>query len=95
MSATVMVSAGRLTALRPPQVSSSAAAARRSPWMVRAGEASATAVCGPTGQTARWPASGSRMMLERKPEAAAFGRPGRTQTVISRTVRPRRNPLRE
>ena len=62
--------------------------------MARAGEASATSVAGPTGQAARWPASGSRMMPDMKPEAAALGRPGRTLTVISRMLRPRRNPLR-
>ena len=94
MSATVTVSAGRLTALRPPQASSGEVAAQSSPPMAFAGEASATSVPGPTGQTARWPASGSRMMPEKKPEAAALGRPGRTQTVISRMARPRTNPLR-
>ena len=51
-------------------------AAHSSPPMARAGEASATSVCGPTGQIARWPASGSRMMPDRKPDAAALGRPG-------------------
>jgi hypothetical protein len=42
MSATEMVSAGRLTALRPPQAWSLAVAAHRSPAMALAGEASAT-----------------------------------------------------
>jgi hypothetical protein len=31
------------------------------------------------------------MMPDMKPEAAALGRPGRTLTVISRMLRPRRN----
>ena len=31
-----------------------------------------------TGSSASWPASGSRMMPEKKPEAALFGLPGRT-----------------
>jgi hypothetical protein len=89
-----MVRAGRVTAVRPPHASSDEVAAQSSPSMARAGDMSAASVCGPTGQTARWPASGSRMMPERKPDAAAFGRPGRTVTVIRRTARPRRNPLR-
>jgi len=33
---------------------------------------------------ASWPASGSRMMPEKKPEAALLGLPGRTQMVGSR-----------
>ena len=84
------LTAGRLTALCPPQVCSSADAARRMPRIVLAGEARTTPVSGLTGQMARSPASGSRMMPEKKLEAAPFGRPGRTLTVISRTVRPRR-----
>jgi hypothetical protein len=93
MSATEMVSAGRLTALRPPQASSLAAAATRSPAMALAGEASATSVSGATGQVARWPASGSLMMPDMKPEAAPFGRPGRTLMLTRRSARPRRNPF--
>ena len=34
------------------------------------------------------------MIPDRKPDAAALGRPGRTDTVMSRTDRPRTNPLR-
>ena len=68
-----------------------AQAARR---VARSGEARATSVSGSTGQTARWPASGSRMMPEKNPDAAALGRPGRTLTVASLMARPRRNPLR-
>ena len=34
-----------------------------------------------TGNTASLPASGSRQILEKKPDAALFGVPGRTQTV--------------
>ena len=94
MSPTVTVSAGRLTALRPPHAAPDVSAARRSAATARLGEHSATSVCASTGQTARWPASGSRMMPDRNPDAAPFGRPGRTHTVISRTARPRRNPLR-
>ena len=64
------------------------------PSIVLAGEESAIGVSGGTGHAARRPASGSRTIPERKLEAAAFGAPGRTATVIRRTVRPRRNPLR-
>ncbi len=83
-----------VTAVRPPQMASGEVAARRRASMARAGEASATTVSGSTGQAARWPASGSRMMPDMKPDAAALGRPGRTLTVMSRMLRPRRNPLR-
>ena len=34
------------------------------------------------------------MMEDRKPEAAAFGRPGRTVTVINRALRPSIKPRR-
>ena len=61
---------------------------------MRRGEDSATGVSGGTGQGARSPASGSRMIPDMKLDAAAFGLPGRTDTVISRTERPRTNPLR-
>src|SRR5215469_10002 len=90
----VVVSAGRFIAVLLPQAASSAAAARRMPSRVRRGEDSATGVSGGTGQAARWPASGSRMIPDMKLDAAAFGLPGRTDTVISRTERPRANPLR-
>jgi hypothetical protein len=49
----------------------------------------------PTGSTASWPTSGSRMMLEKKPEAALFGLPGRTQMVGRRMPTPSKKPLRE
>src|SRR5579859_1368102 len=94
MSATVTVRAGMVSAVRPPQAWSEDVAAHSSAPTALAGEARATRVPGSTGQTARWPASGSRTMPDRKPEAAAFGRPGRTLTVIRRTARPFRKPLR-
>ena len=87
------MSAGRLTAVRPPQASSLAVAAHRSPAMALAGEASATSVSGVTGQMARCPASGSLMTPDMKPDAAALGRPGRTLTLTRRRARPRRNPF--
>src|SRR5579872_2352915 len=92
--ATDTVSAGRFTAVRPPQAWSEDVAAHNRPPMALAGDASTTSVPGSTGHVARRPASGSRMMPDRKPEAAALGRPGRTLIVISRIARPRRKPLR-
>ena len=93
ISATVRVSAGMVTAERPHACAEDRAAPS-SATIALAGEASATSVPGSTGQVARSPASGSLMMPERKPEAAPLGRPGRTLTVISRTARPSRKPLR-
>ncbi len=90
----VVVSAGRFSAVLLPQAASPTCAARRIPCRVRRGEDSATGVSGDTGQGARSPASGSRMIPDMKLDAAAFGLPGRTDTVISRTERPRTNPLR-
>jgi hypothetical protein len=78
-------------AVRLPQVASSTAAARRIPSIVRRGDDSATGVSGSTGHRARSPA-GFAMIPDRKPDAAALGRPGRTDTVMSRTDRPRTNP---
>ena len=48
-----------------------------------------------TGSTASWPASGSRMMPEKKPEAALFGLPGRTQIVGRRMPMPSKKPRRD
>ena len=48
-----------------------------------------------TGSTASSPASGSRMMSEKKPEAALLGLPGRTQIVGSRMPMPSKKPRRE
>ena len=86
--------AGRFMAVRGPQSVSLASSARIRPSMVRAGDESATGVSGGTGHTACSPASGSRTMPERKLDAAALGLPGRTLTVIRRTLRPRTKLLR-
>src|ERR1700733_10628284 len=90
----VVVNAGRFIAVLLPQAASPTAAARRMPSRVRCGEDSATGKSGGTGQAARSPASGSRMTPDMKLDAAAFVLPGRTETVTSRTERPRTNPLR-
>jgi hypothetical protein len=47
-----------------------------------------------TGSTASAPASGSRMMPEKNPDAALLGLPGRTQMVGSRMPTPSRKPRR-
>src|SRR5258708_28817085 len=94
MSATVTVRAGRLTAVRPPQASSDDVAARSSPSIARAGEMMDASVRASTGQIARSPASGSRMMPDRKPDAAPLGRTGRTLTVAPTTAPPRSDPFR-
>ena len=62
--------------------------------MVLPGDASATGVSAGTGTCARMPASGSRTMPLKKPEAAPLGLPGRTLTVMGRTLRPATKPLR-
>ncbi len=49
---------------------------------------------GSTGNRAGKPASGSRTMPEKKPEAAAFGAPGRMQIVGSLMPIPSKKPLR-
>ena len=47
-----------------------------------------------TGSTASTPASGSRMMPEKKPDAALFGLPGRTTMLGSRMPTPSQKPRR-
>jgi len=47
-----------------------------------------------TGSTASMPFSGSRMMLEKKPDAALLGVPGRTQIVGKRMLSPSKKPRR-
>ncbi len=47
-----------------------------------------------TGSCASSPVSGSRMMPEKKPDAALFGLPGRTTIDGSRMPTPSRMPLR-
>ena len=47
-----------------------------------------------TGSTASIPASGSRMMLEKNPDAARLGLPGRTEIVGSLMATPSRKPRR-
>ena len=62
---------------------------------VRATEVSGCETLASTGQIASSPASGSRMIPEKNDDAAPFGRPGRTVTVIRRAERPSTKPFRE
>ena len=62
----------------PSAPASIAAAWTRKPTAER-GEACQCRTSSDTGNTASCPFNGSRMMLEKKPEAARFGLPGRTQ----------------
>ena len=62
---------------------------------MRATDVSGCETSGDTGQIASTPASGSRMIPEKNDDAAPFGRPGRTVTVIRRAERPSMKPLRE
>ena len=47
-----------------------------------------------TGSTASRPASGSRMIPEKKPDAALLGLPGRTTMLGSRMPTPSQKPRR-
>ena len=58
------------------------------------GEANQWRTSSGTGSTASSPFNGSRMIPEKKPDAARFGAPGRTQIVGSRTPTPSMNPRR-
>ena len=75
MSRGVVVSPGMVIAVVLPQAASLAAAARRIPSRARRGEASETGVSAATGHGPRSPASGSRMISDRKLDAAAFAVP--------------------
>ena len=63
-------------------------------WTTRRGERMYIAASRPTGQTACWPASGSRKIELAQVEAALLGLPGRTQMVGRRRERPSSRPLR-
>ena len=59
------------------------------------GEACQCRTSSDTGKIASWPARGSRRMPEKKPEAALFGKPGRTQMVGRRMPTPSMKPRLE
>ena len=73
----------------PSRPRSSAAAWRKKPTAAR-GEACQMPHLSATGRIASRPASGSRMIAEKKPEAARLGGPGLTQIVGRRSRRRRR-----
>jgi hypothetical protein len=77
----------------PIKAESIVAARIRKPTAER-GEACQCRTDSGTGNTASWPTSGSRRMLEKNPDAAAFGLPGRMQMVGSRMPTPSTNPRR-
>ena len=58
--------------------------------MAARGDANQCRTVSGTGSTASWPASGSRRMPEKNPEAALLGLPGRIQMVGRRTPTPSR-----
>ncbi len=93
-SATVADRPGMLKLRRGPIASlSSVAACMRKPIADR-GEACQWRTLSATGRIAGLPARGSRRMLEKKPDAALFGSPGRTQIVGRRMPMPSRKPRR-
>ena len=77
-----------------PKASSGSCMARSSAATTRRGESTYIAASRSTGQTASWPASGSRMIELAKVEAALLGLPGRTTIVGRRRLRPSTKPLR-
>ena len=78
----------------PSAERSMSAACRKNPTAER-GLACQWRTSSRTGSTASSPTSGSRMMLEKKPDAALFGFPGRTQMVGRRSPIPSKKPRRE
>jgi len=93
-SATVALIPGMLRLRRVPSCPLSILAACSRKSMAARGEANQWRTLSGTGSTASWPESGSRMMPEKKPEAALFGLPGRTQIVGRRMPMPSMNPRR-
>ena len=81
-------------AARAERRGSSVAAWSRKPTAAR-GLACQCRTSSATGSTASWPTSGSRRMLEKKPDAALLGLPGRMQIVGRRMPMPSKKPRRE
>jgi hypothetical protein len=93
-SATVQATPGIVRLTRGPSRSlGSAAAWSRKPTAER-GLACQCMTLSATGSTACSPASGSRMIEEKKPDAALLGRPGRTETVGNLIPTPSTKPRR-
>ena len=93
-SPTVADSPGIESVRRGPISSVSTVAARRQNPTAERGEACQCRTVSGTGSTASLPTSGSRRMLEKNPEAALFGAPGRMQMVGSRMPTPSTKPRR-
>ncbi len=96
ISPTRTLSAGRFSASAAVEARRGSPRRPRSvPSTVRAGDDTGCDTLGDRpGRSPRRPASGSRMMPLKNDEAAPFGLPGRTVTVISRAARPSMKPLR-
>ena len=93
-SPTVALMPGMLRLRRVPSLAVSRLAACSRKSIAARGEANQWRTLSGTGSTASWPASGSRMMPEKKPDAALFGLPGRTQIVGRRMPMPSKKPRR-
>jgi hypothetical protein len=94
-SPTVAETPGMLRLRRSPSLAVSSAAAWTRKPVAERGLANQWRTLSATGRVASCPASGSRMMPEKNPEAALFGLPGRTQIVGRRMPMPSKKPRRE
>ena len=93
-SATVQEMPGMVRLIRSPSCArESEAACTRKPAAAR-GLAWVWRTVSGTGSAAACPASGSRMIEEKKPDAALLGLPGRTQMVGNRRPTPSRKSRR-
>ena len=88
ISRTLVVSPGRFSERSSSQSLSGVSWAWMNAATAARGDVIHSAVSGSTGQSDSSPASGSRMMPLANYEAAAFGFPGRTTTVGTRSARP-------
>ena len=93
-SPTVALSPGMDSVRRGPISSVSMVAARRQHPTADRGEANQCRTVSGTGRIASSPTSGSRRMLEKKPDAAWLGRPGRMQMVGNLMPTPSTKPRR-
>ena len=94
-SATVADTPGSVSARRSPRRARSSPAAWSRKPIAAEGLANQWRTVSGTGRIAGWPASGSRMMPEKNPLAAALGLPGRTTMVGSRIDTPSISPRRD
>ena len=93
-SPTVTDMPGMVRLGRPPRSAGSSEAACVRKWIAERGLVIQWRTLSVTGRIACCPTSGSRMIPEKKPEAARLGLPGRTQIVGRRRPMPRTMPRR-